>query len=271
MRKIHDLYQLMPGKGCGICGSISCRQFARRLATGEETPEECSYMNVEAAEKVRALLKEGIEICRKPPPQDELLVIQPCTSNPKKVMTGGRIGRETRYGILDSIEMCRLARKSALLKNQKVSEKLGIATFRHENTEVSLYDNGKISIKEADTREDALKAIAAADRIFRAAYICPTCGGSAIDCAKGFCKCDQKCELVLGRDVLAIETEKMSAEELEKTGMEMLAGKNVRAGLLLLALAECTETLTKTGSGEVERARNNQECLEKIRKELEPP
>lgn len=268
MPKIYELYQLMPGKDCGICGSISCRQFARRLAVGEEKAEKCTYMGQDAALKAGALLKAGVEIYRKPPPREELLIIRPCQHDARKVMTESRIGDEAKYGIIDPFEMCKLAKKCALFNNQKCSEKLGIATFQYGNTEVVLYDNGKINIKQADNKEEAIKAIATADKIFRAAYLCPECGGSATDCAKGFCRCDMGCKLLPPeKEARGMDVE-MGAEEIESAGMGLLTGKDVRAGLLLMALAECMGTLGKAGKEEIERIKNNQECMKHIKKDL---
>jgi len=270
MRAIYELYQLMPGKGCGVCGNISCRQYARRLLVGEERLEKCRYLSTAEMGKVKTLLKEGVETHRKLPAQDELFVVQPCLSNSKKIMVDSRIGVETKYGVMDTFEMCRLTRNCALFTKQKCSEKLGIATFEFENKEIVVYDNGKISIKQADSREDALAAIMAVEKLLYGSFLCPDCGGSAIDCAKGFCNCGMQCKLLGdGSGKPEIEIEKLGTDEIERAGLELLTGKNIRTGIALIALAECVETLAKAGTEETERIVNNQTCVKKMKKKLE--
>jgi len=163
-----ELYELMPKKDCGSCGNPTCRTTARKIAVGELKPDVCINLKKENIEAIEKLLKEGVKIGSKAEVvlgESGITYIHPCVSEKGKVMAEARLDRgpegsvDLKYGFFDPYMMCYIIKNCGFFKDVKCSSKLGIAKIEHEGKTIIINQNGKIDVRKAVSREDALETV----------------------------------------------------------------------------------------------------------------
>jgi len=209
----HELYSLMPKLDCGLCNNPSCQTMARKIAAGDVEPEECLPLSAqlefrENLRKVKQLVQEGIEIGAKGRVVNEetgVTYIHPCITEAGKVAAETRLpsGPESatylKYGFYDPLKLCTILNMTEFFQDVKCSPSLGIGRVHVGDKTVLIYKDGRINVRQAKDKEDAISTIRRVSRSLWGAIIC-TCGNASVDCASGGCKecLTQICPVISG-------------------------------------------------------------------------
>jgi len=199
---IYDIYELMPKKDCGLCGNPSCRTSARKIATGDMSPGQCVNLKLPEYEKnlerIQRILKEGVEFGAKGTVvigEEGIAYIHPCISEAGRVaaetkLTSGPEGRvdNLKYGFFDPFMMCWALGTSGLYKDVRCSPKLGVARINIDDKTVMVFQDGRINVRKAKDKNDAIQTIRLVSRSLWASIICSCCGNAGVDCASGGCE-----------------------------------------------------------------------------------
>ncbi len=197
----HELYNLMPKLDCGLCGNPSCQTMARKIATGDVEPEECLPLSAqpefkENLQKIKQLVHEGIEIGAKGTVVNEetgITYIHPCITEAGKIaaetrLTSGPEGAtDLKYGFYDPLQLCATLNTTEFFQDVKCSPRLGIGRVNLGDKTVLIYRDGRINVRQAKDKEDAIRTIRQVSRSLWGAIIC-TCGNTSVDCASGGCE-----------------------------------------------------------------------------------
>ncbi|MFB0501832.1 MAG: (Fe-S)-binding protein [Candidatus Bathyarchaeia archaeon] len=192
----------MPKLDCGLCGNPSCRTMARKIATGDAKPEQCVNLSTRLEyqknlQEIRQLLREGVEIGAKGTiviEETGVTYIHPCISEAGKVtaearLTSGPEGAvDLKYGFYDPIQLCIILNMTGYFEDVRCSPNLGIGRVTVDNKTVLIYKDGRINVRRAKDREDAVQAIRLVSRTLWGAIICSCCGNAGVDCASGGCE-----------------------------------------------------------------------------------
>jgi ArsR family metal-binding transcriptional regulator len=197
----HELYNFMPKLDCGLCGNPSCQTMARKIAAGDSELEECLPLSVLPKfqgnlQKIKQLVHEGIEIGAKGTvviKETGITYIHPCITEAGKVAAEARLtsGPEgaiyLKYGFYDPLQLCATLNKAELFQDVKCSPSLGVGRVALEDKTVLIYKDGRINVRQARDKEDAIRTIRQVSRSLWGAIIC-TCGNASVDCASGGCE-----------------------------------------------------------------------------------
>lgn len=173
--------------------------MARKIAVGETRVEGCVYLLMpryaEDKKKIEEILKRGIKIgVRMPTKSERVTYIRPCTTERGKVTATARLGLaleegpELRYGFIDPVLMCPLLERYGAFEDVKCSPRLGIARIVYDGKSIMLFQNGKIKVRKARDKKDAMANIELMSKILWSSIICPSCGCDVVDCASGGCQ-----------------------------------------------------------------------------------
>jgi len=197
----HELYNLMPKLDCGLCSNPSCQTMTRKIAAGDLEPEECPPLSTllefkENLQKIKQLVHEGIEIGAKGTVVNEetgITYIHPCITEAGKIsaetrLTSGPEGAtDLKYGFYDPLQLCAILNTTEFFQDVKCSPSLGIGRVHADDKTVLIYKDGRINVRQAKDKEDAIRTIRQLSRSLWSAIIC-SCGNASVDCASGGCE-----------------------------------------------------------------------------------
>jgi len=191
----------MPKKDCGLCNNPSCRTMARKIATGDAKPEQCVNLirpeYQENLQKIKQYLQEGVEIGAKGTivvEETGVTYIHPCISEAGRVaaeskLTAGPEGPvDLKFGFFDPIAMCWALNASGLFREVRCSPRLGVARVIVDDKTVMVFQDGRINVRRAKDKQDAIQTIRLVSRSLWGAIICSCCGNSGLDCGSGGCE-----------------------------------------------------------------------------------
>lgn len=209
----HELYNLMPKLDCGLCGNPSCQTAARKIAAGDVEPKECLPLSArpeckENLQKIKQLVHEGIEIGAKGTVVNEetgITYIHPCITEAGKIAAETRLtsapegAPDLKYGFYDPLQLCAILNTTEFFQDVKCSPSLGIGRVHVDDKTVLIYKDGRINVRQAEDKEDALRTIRQVSRSLWGAIIC-SCGNASVDCASGGCEqcIAQTCPVISG-------------------------------------------------------------------------
>jgi hypothetical protein len=175
--------------------------MARKIATGDAEIEQCiSLLSSEcqgSVEKIKKMLEEGIEHSTKGMvlvENKEVEYIYTCSSESGRVVAETRLtsglegAMNLKYGFLDPIVMCWILNESGIFKDVKCSSKLGVARVNINDKIIMIFQDGRINVRNARDKHDAIEAIKFVSRILWGSIICSRCGNAGMDCASGGCE-----------------------------------------------------------------------------------
>lgn len=119
--------------------------------------------------------------------------IRPCVTDAGKVSAETRLAPNSGTSsdlspdFLDSSRLCWVLSISQAFSRVKCSEKLGIAKMETDGKTVVVSKGGRINIRTARDKEDALETTRLVSRALWPAMICSKCGRAVIECVSGFC------------------------------------------------------------------------------------
>ena len=261
VHKVYEIYELMPKKDCGLCGNPTCRTSARKIAAGDMSPEKCFNLKLPEYERnlecIREILKEEIESGTKHPVELEkegVTYINPCEGE------AGRIAAETKlvsgskdtmhdlkYSFFDPFVMCWALNTSELYTDVRCSPKLGVARINLDDKTVMIFQDGRINVRKAKDRNDAIQTIRLVSRTLWASIICSYCGNAIVDCAAGVCEnCLTKvCPALAGgppdpNGSIALLTDQTTVSAIFDRAKKLKTGKYLNKGFRDLDFANTT-------------------------------
>jgi len=176
--------------------------MARKIATGDAKPEQCVNLSTRAEyqknlQRIRQVLEEGVEIGARGTivmAETGVTYIHPCISEAGKVtaetrLTSGPEGSvDLKYGFYDPIQLCVMMNMAGFFEDVRCSPKLGVGRVTVEDKTVLIYKDGRINVRQAKNKEDAIQTIRLVSRSLWGAIICSCCGNAGVDCASGGCE-----------------------------------------------------------------------------------
>ena len=175
--------------------------MTRKIAAGDLEPEECLPLSTllefkENLQKIKQLVHEGIEIGAKGTVVNEetgITYIHPCiteadkTSAETRLTLGPEGATDLKYGFYDPLQLCAILNTTEFSQDVKCSPSLGIGRVHADDKTVLIYKDGRINVRQAKDKEDAIRTIRQLSRSLWGAIIC-SCGNASVDCASGGCE-----------------------------------------------------------------------------------
>jgi len=175
---------LLPGIDCGLCGNPSCATFARRISAGYQQPGDCVICPAERLGEIHDLLDTGIHLGE--PIQNERVVeISPCAEYGKvTVEVQLKKPEGSPFDLFDPCQMCNAFHDMGMLDKVRCSLKMGYAIAEFNGKRLHIFKRGKVVIRAADSRSDALQTLGRISKALWPTVIC-TCGDLVVDCLGG--------------------------------------------------------------------------------------
>jgi ArsR family metal-binding transcriptional regulator len=210
---LHSVMKLLPNEDCSLCEAPSCATLARRIVAGKIKPEECPLVDKANLERIKEVLKEGVETSKAPVQEQPFVEIQPCAEY-------GRVTLEAQlpkpkgsvYDLFDSCTMCTAFSEISDLDGVKCSLELGYGLAQLKEKRIHVFRSGKVTMRRAYDRQDAYATLAMISRSLWPSVIC-ICGCTVQECVS--CACpdcrDEVCAgLVWGIRDVPFRTVKLS-------------------------------------------------------------
>lgn len=190
MKDLFELYDSMPQKDCGACGNSTCRTMARRMSVGEQQLGECFYLRTEEFKEhrkcIEEILREGVVMQKTEPKKTGMTLVTPCIVDAKKFQAEVYLKTmESRYEIIDPFLLCSFLENYEKFEEIKCSPKLGVARINFGQKEILASLNGRLVIRLAKDKDDALETADIVSRVVWGSMICPSCGNPVVECASG--------------------------------------------------------------------------------------
>jgi len=269
---LHSVMKLLPNEDCSLCDAPSCATLARRIVAGKIKPEECPLLDKSNLERIREVLKDGVETTKEVVQEKAFVEIQPCAEY-------GRVTLEAQlprpkgsvYDLFDSCTMCTAFSEISDLDGVKCSLELGYGLAQLKEKRIHVFRSGKVNMRRAYDRHDAYETLAMISKSLWPSVIC-SCGCTVqecISCSCPDCRDDVCAGLAWGvRDIpykgamlvefvkstlKAAESKKASKEtvqavELYQTGLKHLDG-------LMQYLKKVDTALRAGDTGKIEEIR----------------
>ena len=184
--------KLLPKFDCGLCGNPICMVLARRILLGLQNPEDCKFIYQENLQKIQDLIPKKEEKRRHPHPnvEEDVIEINPCTEDGKvtlETQLKPRFGGIDLFGdFFDQIQLCNSLSEAEIFDKVNCSPKMGYGLVEIAGKRAHIFKTGKIIMRRADNRDDALLTLAKISKIMMPARIC-SCGNILVDCLGGAC------------------------------------------------------------------------------------
>lgn len=188
-----DVYELLPKFDCGLCGNPVCIALARKILLKTQKPIDCTFISQENLGKILDMIPEKEMERKHPHPNidEDVIEIHPCTEN-------GKVTLETqlkpKYGnsnffndFFDQIQLCNSLSEVEMFETMNCSSKMGYALLEFKGKRTHIFKTGRIIMRRADNREDALATFSKISKALLPAKIC-SCGNMLADCFGGACE-----------------------------------------------------------------------------------
>jgi hypothetical protein len=189
----NQILKLLPNLDCGLCSNPSCATLSRKISRQVQKVEDCPLMTKDNTKRVQKLLESA-----EPEPQmtkfetneyydEEIIEIQPCAEY-GRVTLEAHLPRpqESMFDLFDSCDMCLSFSDIKSLTNVKCSLDMGYGLAQSDERRIHVFKTGKIMIRRAKDRADAVSTLKLISYSLGPAIIC-SCGNSLADCLSGGC------------------------------------------------------------------------------------
>jgi hypothetical protein len=210
---LHSVMKLLPNEDCSLCDAPSCATLARRIVAGKIKPDECPLVDKANLERIKEVLKAGVETTKEQGQEKAFVEIQPCAEY-------GRVTLEAQlpkpkgsvYDLFDACTMCTAFSEISSLDGVKCSLELGYGLAQLQEKRIHVFRSGKVTMRRAFDRQDAYNTLAMISKSLWPSVIC-SCGCTVQECVS--CACpdcrDEVCSgLSWGIRDLSFTTEKLS-------------------------------------------------------------
>lgn len=167
--------------------------LARRMMLGAPQPGECSFVSQENLQKIKEIAA-GEKVVRKHPHpnvNEDIIEIHPCTEDGKVTLEAQlrcRVNKDDLYSdFFDQYHLCDALSVVDMFDKMNCSPKMGYAYVEIRGKRVHIFKTGKIIMRRAENREDALRTYSKISRSLLPARIC-SCGNILADCFAGACE-----------------------------------------------------------------------------------
>ena len=199
-----EVHELLPKLDCGLCGNPICMTFARKILLEAQKPEDCSFVSKGNLEKIKGGLAEKRPSRKHPHPNlgQDIIEIHPCTEDGKVTLETQLRARAKKNDIysdlFDQYHMCSSLSETEMFEKVNCSPKMGYALVEIKGKRAHIFKTGKIIMRRADNREDALKTLMKISKVLLPARIC-SCSNILVDCFAGCCDdcTDEECSALL--------------------------------------------------------------------------
>ncbi|UCF08354.1 MAG: hypothetical protein JSW28_01295 [Thermoplasmata archaeon] len=186
------MHELLPKFDCGQCANPKCMTFARKVLLKIQQPEECIFATEDELQKIVERL--GADVERRGPPQmpsnDEIVEIHPCTEEGMVTLWAQlkpSCGKNGLFGdFFDQYQLCDSIAQMDLFDKNECSPKMGYAYVELGGKRTHIFKTGKIILRRADDKEDAMAMLSMISNILLPARVC-SCGNLMADCFGGCC------------------------------------------------------------------------------------
>jgi ArsR family metal-binding transcriptional regulator len=192
-KEASDILELLPKYDCGLCGNPRCMTFSRRILLGLQKADECLFLSKENIEKI-------IEIAGAPdvqrkhphPNQDgDIIEINPCTEDGfvtlETQLRSKVMAQDLFADFFDQFQLCLSLTEVDIFDKMNCSSKMGYALAEISGKRTHVFKTGKIIMRRADDKEDALKTLSKISMMLLPARLC-SCNNTLVDCFGGSCK-----------------------------------------------------------------------------------
>jgi len=171
-----------PEIDCGYCGNATCGAFLRKLYWGEERVDSCLFISEEKRKKMEEILKIKRKKVVKSEVKEGTLQFSPCAEK-EKVTMEVRLPLLSKkgYSLLDSCDMCLTLSSMKSMDRFSCSKKMGYAVALIRGKRVHIFKNGKLILRRADSKEEALEILKMMKIAMRPSVI-NICGNTLSDC-----------------------------------------------------------------------------------------
>ncbi|UCG68402.1 MAG: hypothetical protein JSV09_11385 [Thermoplasmata archaeon] len=184
--------ELLPKFDCGLCGNPVCMALARNILSKVQKPEDCVFLSQDYLRKIKDIIPEK-EIERKHPHPNvdkDIIEIHPCTEDGKvtlETQLKSKIPSIDFYSdFFDQIQMCTSLSEVSMFSKINCSPKMGYALVEIGGKRTHIFKTGKIIMRRADNKEDALSTFSKISSVLLPSRIC-SCGNMLTDCLGGGC------------------------------------------------------------------------------------
>ncbi|MEE9151513.1 MAG: (Fe-S)-binding protein [Thermoplasmata archaeon] len=187
----------MPNLDCGLCGNPICMALARRILLRAQKPGECKFISKGNLRKIQEIIPKK-EVVRKHPHPNvdkDIIEITPCTEDGKvtlETQLKSKVMGNDFYGdFFDQIQLCASLSEVEMFDKMNCSQKMGYALAEIKGKRTHIFKTGKIIMRQADNREDALATFSKISKVLLPARICSGQNMLA-DCFGGACEYCQR-------------------------------------------------------------------------------
>jgi hypothetical protein len=208
----YEIQELLPKLDCGLCQNPLCMTFARKILLGLQKPIECRFISTESLERIQKMIpKKEIER-RHPHPniEQDVIEIHPCTESGKVTLEtqlkSRTMERDFYSDFFGQFELCDNLSEVEIFDKVNCSSKMGYGLVESKGKRMHIFKTGKIIMRRADDKEDALSTFSNLSRILLPARIC-SCENILGDCFGGSCDTCQQELCAAQLDFLEISAE----------------------------------------------------------------
>lgn len=167
--------------------------LARKILLKAKKPGDCPFISKDNMGKVQTIMAEKKVQRRHPHPNlnEDIIEIFPCTEDGKvtlETQLKSKARKDDFFSdFFDQYQLCTSLRESELFDTMNCSPKIGYALTEIMGKRTHIFKTGKIIMRRADNREDALDTFSKISRVLLPARIC-SCGNILVDCFGGCCE-----------------------------------------------------------------------------------
>jgi hypothetical protein len=187
----YEVHELLPKFDCGQCGNPICMTFARKLLLEIQKPETCIFSTDEKRQEINRIIGD-VDRKREPPAPSngEIVEIHPCTEEGMVTLWAQlkpTCGSNEIFGdYFDQLQLCRSVSQADFFDKDECSPKMGYAYVELKGKRTHIFKTGKIIMRRADNKEDAMATLSKIYRLLLPARVC-SCGNLMADCFGGCC------------------------------------------------------------------------------------
>jgi hypothetical protein len=187
----NEVYELLPKFDCGLCGNPRCMTFARKVILDIQKSLECQFISTDNIQKINEIAQEEVRRKHPHPNEDEdIIEINPCTENGyvtletqlrSKIMV-----RDLFSDFFDQYQLCISLSDVDDFDSMNCSSQMGYALVENKGKRTHVFKTGRIIMRRADDREDALHTLGHISKMLMPARLC-SCQNALVDCFGGAC------------------------------------------------------------------------------------
>jgi hypothetical protein len=167
--------------------------LARNILLDIQKPRACPLLSQEHLLKIEKILPE-LDIVRKHPhpnQDSETIEITPCTEEGMVTLEAQLkskvMDRDLFSDFFDQFQLCNSLNEVEFFDKMNCSAKMGYALGERKGKRAHVFKTGKIIMRRANDKDDALNTLSDISRLLMPARLC-SCNNTLVDCFGGSCE-----------------------------------------------------------------------------------